>query len=229
MDTGHTLGTAHEKAMEHPSGGIHASAFVPHHTLPAKPTTDATVPPNPYTEAERSVSDQDLSQDQALDSRENQGSIATILPPEILQHIFSFVDPVSLGRLLVINRLFNALLDPSRSLPAESATARIVHMRPQDDLWAFSRRRKFMSTYPRPMENMSELELWKLIRGTTCQFCGKTPKQRLTLVAMATSPWNAGPGPEGVRAIWPFRCRSCGPCLEERIVKVFCSPTSAIP
>ncbi|OAL33011.1 hypothetical protein AYO22_00096 [Fonsecaea multimorphosa] len=50
---------------------------------------------------------------------------------------------------------------------------------------------------------MTELEMWRLIRGRTCQFCGKKTahQQRLSV----SEPWYAGPGLDGVRPIWPFR------------------------
>jgi F-box domain len=195
-------------------------ATIPYHALPAKPTlkpsttTDESEPDAKVSSAEREPRDHDTR-----DHASSQGLNATTLPPEILQHIFSFVEPTSIGRLLCVSRLFNTLLDPAKPLPAASPGVKTLVLQPQNDLW-FHSKRQFPPTsgLPRPMEDMSELETWRLIRGTACYFCGKKPKNRIPL--LATSPWNAGPGPEGVRAIWPFKTRSCGPCLEARIVKV---------
>lgn len=140
------------------------------------------------------------------------------LPHEILQHIFSFVDPVSLGRLLCVNRSFHSLLDPAMSLPEGSESGKVKHLtlRSQDLIWATSRRRHLQG-FPKPMDKMSELEMWRLVRGRFCQFCGKKRKSRQSLTP---DPWNAGPGLDDVRTIWPFRVTSCGSCLQPRLVKV---------
>ena len=222
MDVVSASESADQKIAEHPEETIHTSngqGTLRRHELPAKPTIDATAASHTELEARALDAHQDDSQDPHLDTGRNPGSGATSLPPEVLQHIFSFVDPVSLGRLLFVNRMCNALVDPAKPLPSASTNPTTLRLRPQDDLWSSSRK-NFMSTYSRPIAFMTEIEMWRLIRGTICQFCGKKPKNRIPLLAMATSPWNAGPGPEGVRAIWPFKCLSCGPCLESRIIKV---------
>lgn len=187
------------------------------HALPAKPVLEGPATYGSASQIQEPDIRKDKSQPDDLNGDRNQGLGVAILPPEILQHSFSFVDPVSLGRLLSVSRLFNSLLDSVKSLPSASSSNGALQLRPQNDIWATSRRRCFTG-YPRPMEDMSELEMWRLIRGVKCQFCGKTSRDNIPLPA--TSPWNAGPGPEGVRPIWPFRCRSCGPCLEARIIKV---------
>ena len=142
---------------------------------------------------------------------------ATILPPEILQHVFSFVDPYSLARLMAVCQAFSVLIDPSKTLPASRTAFQRVGLRDQNDLWALSRR-AFAQYAPRPMKSMNELRTWQLVRGHSCHFCGKKPASKIT--SLSTVPWNQGPGSDGVRSIWPFQMRSCGPCLEARLVKV---------
>lgn len=139
------------------------------------------------------------------------------LPPEILQHIFTFLTPKSLGRLICINRCFRSLLDPVIPLPPASGQGRCLTLRGQEYVWATSRKR-FLHGFPKPMLGMGELQMWRLIQGRPCEFCGKVPRYMQETVT--TSPWEAGPGPLNVRTIWPFHIRSCGRCLEERIVKV---------
>lgn len=139
------------------------------------------------------------------------------LPPEIQQHIFTFVDPVSLGRLIRVNRRFRALLDPAVSLPPASDHKMQLAMQTQDLIWAISRR-TFLQGFPKPMDKMTELEMWRLVRGRSCQFCGESSQKAEPFPA--SDPWSAGPGPEGVRTIWPFRIRSCASCLQPRLVKV---------
>lgn len=140
----------------------------------------------------------------------------THLPHEILQHIFSFVDPISLGRLMCVNRSFHILLDPAKSLPQPSSQVKQLSMHHQDYIWTISRR-SFLPGFPKPLDGMTELDMWRLIRGRSCQFCGK--KSMMKSSVSDTSPWNGGPGPNGVRTIWPFRVRSCGTCLETKLVK----------
>lgn len=139
------------------------------------------------------------------------------LPDEILQHIFSFVDPISLGCLMCVKRSFRILLDPAMSLPQPSGQVKSLSIRRQDLIWATSRK-TFLPGFPKPMEGLTELDMWKLIRGHACQFCRKRPLPNPP--ALGSSPWNAGPAYNGVRSIWPFRIRTCSSCLEHRIIKV---------
>lgn len=139
------------------------------------------------------------------------------LPSEILQYIFSFVDPISLGCLMCVNHSFHMLLDPAIPLPRPSGQVKILSLRRQDLVWAISRK-KFLPGFPKPMEGATELDMWKLIRGQSCQFCGKRPTAKPP--TLASTPWNAGPGFDGVRPIWPFRIRSCSSCLDLKIIKI---------
>jgi F-box domain len=139
------------------------------------------------------------------------------LPPELLQHIFTFLPPLFLGRLLRVSRVINTLLDPNKVLPqVHRGPQGCLSLLDQDHVWSVSRKR-FIPGLPRPLSSVSELELWRLLLGSSCQFCGK----RTTLdPPSAVSPWNSGPGTESVRIIWPFAVRSCGSCLSARLVKV---------
>jgi hypothetical protein len=141
----------------------------------------------------------------------------TNLPAEVLQRIFSFVHPISLGRLLRVSRLFNVLLDPEKDISQLGATTTGAKLRKQNEIWTQSRR-LHLPGYPRPPHALTELDTWRLIRVTRCQFCQKKAKPKPAF--MGQSPWNGGPGPQHVRTIWPFRVRSCGPCLETKLRKV---------
>ena len=141
------------------------------------------------------------------------------LPHEILQHIFTYVDPISLGGLICVGRLYHSLLDSACPLPQMpgSSRPRRLAVRSRDLIWAISRR-TFLQGFPKPMDRMSELEMWRLIRGHSCQFCGR--KATLREALSMSDPWNAGPGLDDARPIWPFRVRSCGRCLQPRLIKV---------
>ena len=141
------------------------------------------------------------------------------LPVEIWQHIFSFVPPVFLGRLLRVNRAFNAYLTSATSDPANREMGNRHAVRPvsADDVWASSRKR-FAPGLPRPTLGLSELERMRLLRGRQCQICGEAKTQNFA--TSSESPLESGPGDKGVRVIWPFGVRSCGPCLHKCSEKV---------
>ena len=140
-------------------------------------------------------------------------------PIEIWQHIFTFVPPVSLGRLLRVNRSFNACLteSPNEYLVTDSQRQGIVRLQEGNAIWSASRK-LFCPGLPRPLRDLKELDMWRLIRGRDCQFCYKVdnPTARLDQV----DPWAAGPGKDGVRVIWAFGVRCCGTCLQDKSEKV---------
>ncbi|MCJ1246265.1 hypothetical protein MMC30_003471 [Trapelia coarctata] len=134
------------------------------------------------------------------------------LPIEIWQNIFCFVPPVFLGRLLRVNRTFNSLLTPNVSVESSNqgpSTGAAVYQNPLA-IWAASRRR-FCPGLPKPLHGLNDLEIWRLLRGSDCQLCGD--KRVLLTASNAPNQYESGPGKTGVRVIWPFGVRSCGPCL----------------
>lgn len=132
------------------------------------------------------------------------------LPREIWQHIFTFLPPVSLGRVLQVNRTFKALLTTGQpELPSGRATPGSLKYVNPVHIWSLSRK-SFHSSMPRPLSPLSEMDMWKLIRGSSCQFCNKAG----SVQSPETSPFESGPGENGVRIIWPLAVRSCGDCLK---------------
>jgi hypothetical protein len=134
------------------------------------------------------------------------------LPLEIWERICSFLEPVSLGRLICVDHSLNALLDPKKPVPEHL----IKNNKTQNDIWSASRKR-LLPGFPRPLSWTSELDIWRLLLETSCQFCGRKPSKPSSSIQ---SPWTSGPGQEGVRVVWPFAVRSCGKCLTTRIIKV---------
>ncbi|OAX80779.1 hypothetical protein ACJ72_04881 [Emergomyces africanus] len=138
-------------------------------------------------------------------------SFGPMLPGEIWQHIFTFLPPASLGRVLCANKTFRSLLTPSDAeasiFPQTSGLLKYLN---PNSIWSVSRR-AFHPGMPRPLSCLTELEMWKLIYGSNCQFCGKTSS---CSPPADSAPWEAGPGPDGVRIIWPFGIRSCGECIK---------------
>lgn len=146
-------------------------------------------------------------------------ALVASLPIEIWQNIFCFVPPVFLGRLLRVNRTFNSLLTPNVSVESfihGTSTGSSVYQTPVA-IWAASRKR-FCPGLPKPLHGLNDLEIWRLLRGSDCQLCGE--KKVLLTASSAPNHYGSGPGKTGVRVIWPFGVRSCGPCLVANSEKV---------
>lgn len=141
------------------------------------------------------------------------------LPDEIWQHVFSFVPPVFLGRLLSVNRVFHACLTKATGEQRDQARYAASAVRPvsADSVWAASRKR-FAPGLPKPLRGLQELDMWRLLRGRPCQLCGETKTQNFA--TSAESPLESGPGDKGVRVLWPFGIRTCGSCLQKCSEKV---------
>ncbi|KAJ3572773.1 hypothetical protein NPX13_g4932 [Xylaria arbuscula] len=124
---------------------------------------------------------------------------------EVWQHIFTFLPPRMLGRLLSINKYLHSLLNTSSD--------RTSTLKPEV-IWQLSRRR-FCPSMPTPLRGLTELQMWQL-SCQRCQFCGTTDQ------LSPTSPFDLPNNQHkhaGPRPVWPFALRSCGPCLSKRTVK----------
>lgn len=142
-----------------------------------------------------------------------------LLAAEIWQHIFCFVPPVSLGRLLRVNRAFNAYLTPEQANEqvSEIVLNSVVQRLDPQAIWAASRRR-FCPGLPKPIRGIHELDMWRLLRGRDCQVCHEKKEPNLTL--NPENPWESGPGDKGARVLWPFAVRCCGKCISKISEKV---------
>ncbi|KZF23833.1 hypothetical protein L228DRAFT_124952 [Xylona heveae TC161] len=138
------------------------------------------------------------------------------LPGEIWQHIFTLLPPVTLGRMLRVNKTLRSYLVPELHTEPSSVTPGLLEWQRSDAIWASSRK-LFHPGLPRPLRQLSEVEMWRLLLGSRCQFCAqsKTPCSYDT----AQDPWTVGPGSDGVRVIWPFGVRSCSSCFQLRSEK----------
>lgn len=140
------------------------------------------------------------------------------LPDALLQHIFSYVDPVALARLIGTSKRLNLLLDSRLKLARsnDELANNVYTLRSQDSIWHISRRR-YLPTMPKPMKGLSDRAQLALTFNSTCQYCGKgsVPANPGT-----SNPWKAGPGKLASRAVWPFRIRGCSACILQRVRKV---------
>ncbi|KAH9878928.1 hypothetical protein J1614_002363 [Plenodomus biglobosus] len=132
------------------------------------------------------------------------------LPPELWQHVFSFCSLADLGRLIQVNRSFLYYLTDVREASTSKSDHGRLHLLKSESLWA-SARNALSTKPPKPLPGFTELQMCQLAWSKRCQFCNRlndfTPGERI---------WQKGPGETGVRTIWPFAIRSCGPCLLER-------------
>ncbi|TVY29786.1 hypothetical protein LHYA1_G002050 [Lachnellula hyalina] len=139
----------------------------------------------------------------------------SLLPAEIWHHIFTFCPPRALGSLLQVNKSFNAFLEPSKDVSIDALPGSATKVLNSDTIWKSSRL-LFRHGMPGPLAGTSELDMWRLACGPSCQFCNK--KQ-----AKSTVPgdqWHPGPGESGVVPVWSFGIRACGSCLEQNSTKI---------
>ncbi|KAI9848496.1 MAG: hypothetical protein M1838_000496 [Thelocarpon superellum] len=211
-----------------------------HHKRPASPERRSPVLPggNPYTNGHdpthrtpaspRSFDHESVERHQPKRLKRSDHARSAPRPqdrssltPEIWQHVFPFVPPPDLATLLRVSSHFRAWLTPSRSTGAPHDTANAI--------WVASRRR-FLPEMPKPLSGFTELDMWRLVGGKSCHFCGKRDlASAITApyVSRPDHPWEPALGENRVRPIWPFRLRSCGSCLLERSDKEIDLLTSA--
>lgn len=152
--------------------------------------------------------------------KENASPDRSRMPAEIWNRIFTFCPPRTLGKLLFVNRLFNAYLDPSSVVQCkrpEPLSVGFLSVLKPNSIWQASRRR-FWPGMPIPLKDKSELYMWQLCCSTSCQHCGFKPIEPQQ--NDASDPWQSGPGKDGVALIWAFATRSCGACLLSKSTKV---------
>ena len=136
------------------------------------------------------------------------------LPAEIWQQVFLYLPPAMLCRSLRVCRDFHFYLTSTKAAPVARKGQTKVRLLDSETIWTQARKTYFPGL-PRPLRRCTELEMLQLIGGQTCQFCNRVP-----IPSHATTPFNCGPGPDGLRVIWPFGIRACGRCLENNTLKV---------
>ncbi|KAK0956256.1 hypothetical protein LTR91_022453 [Friedmanniomyces endolithicus] len=152
-------------------------------------------------------------------------SPAERLPTELWQRIFLRLSPATLSRCLRVSKTFQTYLTQTKARPAAKKDQKKVRILDSSVIWTEARKNHFMNM-PRPLSDHTEWSMLQLIGGSTCQFCRRPP-----VPAPATSPFNSGPGPDGVRIIWPFGVRACGQCWERNTLKdveILVSPAAAL-
>lgn len=140
---------------------------------------------------------------------------APTLPSELWQHVFRYLPPHSLAKVLRVDRRLNACLTSDTPREINDTPLGVIKPLPSEEIWKTSRQTYYPS-FPSRSPGCGERILWTLLGGQDCQFCGREPVER----SNAPSPWAAGPGDKAICIIWPFGVRSCGPCLRQRVQSV---------
>ncbi|KAI8947110.1 hypothetical protein F4801DRAFT_592834 [Xylaria longipes] len=136
------------------------------------------------------------------------------LPTEVWQHIFTFLPPKMLGRLLSVSKTFNFLLNPLSGYSWLSLVTSSLPILKPEVIWQLSRRR-FWPTMPTPLQGHTELQMWQLACQSGCQFHSRE-NQPLSSI---NAPSNTEYKHKAPRPIWSFSLRSCGSCLVDRTTK----------
>lgn len=138
------------------------------------------------------------------------------LPAEIWHSIFTFCPPRVLGSLLRVNKSFNSYLNPSVSALSPPPSHSGLKYLSADEIWRSSRK-SFLTGAPGPLLGHSELQMWQLVCGRVCEFCGKVAQIN---GHNTRDLWHAGPGEHGVVPVWAFGVRACGGCIKQKSIKV---------
>lgn len=132
------------------------------------------------------------------------------LPPAVWQHIFLSCSLADLGRLMQVNRSFLSYLTDVHNVSVSKPDSACLRLLKSESVWA-SARNALSPRPPKPFQGFSELQMWQLAWSKRCQFCSKPSSP-----SAGEKIWQHGPGLIGVRAIWPFGIRACGPCLMQQ-------------
>jgi hypothetical protein len=132
------------------------------------------------------------------------------LPPAVWQHIFLFCSLADLGRLMQVNRPFLSYLTDVHNVSVSKPDSTCLRLLKSESVWA-SARNALTPRPPKPLPGFTELQMWQLAWSAHCQFC-----HRSDVFAPGDKIWQQGPGATGVRTIWPFGIRACGPCLMQQ-------------
>lgn len=140
-------------------------------------------------------------------------------PTSVWKSVFMYLPPRCLGTLLTVNSVFHMLLTGSSPKPGGGHLSREVIHKDAERIWTLARQRHHPHL-PRPLHGYRELDMWKLIGSSQCQFCVHSPG----------SPWQASNDlvgnhltaqePPHTDIHWPLAVRSCRECLGKHFLTV---------
>ncbi|KAF2435835.1 hypothetical protein EJ08DRAFT_645519 [Tothia fuscella] len=140
------------------------------------------------------------------------------LPALIWHKVLMYLPPKSLGQLLLVNHAFSSYLGGTAPILNHDIDERCVHTLHLDaeDIWTQSRRMHHHHL-PRPLSGHSELSMWKLIGGKSCQFCAQDSGSQISHNGHAID-FARSPRSQGIRIHWALAIRCCNNCLKRETI-----------
>ncbi|KAI9657608.1 MAG: hypothetical protein M1821_002784 [Bathelium mastoideum] len=135
------------------------------------------------------------------------------LPAEIWQCIFRQVHPLMLYRLRRVSHAFRRYLSDSEAHRWLNPRKSRLQVLDAETVWSDSRK-LYYPNMPRPLVDCSETDMWKLILGQNCMFCGRLPKVQ----SHPEKPSENGPGSEGEATLLFSSSTSLLPALPFAII-----------
>ena len=128
------------------------------------------------------------------------------LPTSVWTSVFMYLPPRSLGTLLSVNSVFHRLLTGSSPMPGGGHFSRDTVHKDAEKIWTLARQRHHPHL-PRPLHGYRELDMWKLIGASQCQFCVQS------LGSPSQYPLGHHLTCQKTIIYWPLAVRSCQNCL----------------
>lgn len=183
--------------------------------LNGKAFSTDTVPGATTTGMPQKDEQEELSDRHAHSNAKECGS----LPTSVWKSVFVYLPPRSLGTLLSVNSVFHKLLTGSSPKPGGGHSSRDTIHKDAERIWTLARQRHHPHL-PRPLHGYRELDMWKLIGATQCQFCVQSlglPSQSSDYAVGSHLTFQGLPR---TNIYWPLAVRSCQRCLGQHFLTV---------
>lgn len=134
------------------------------------------------------------------------------LPTSVWKSIFMYLPPRSLGTLLSVNSVFHRLLTGSSPKPGGGPISQDTIHKDAERIWTMARQRHHPHL-PRPLHGYRELDMWRLIGASQCQFCVQSLGSPLQSSDYPVGNHLTYQEPTRAQIYWPLAVRSCQRCL----------------
>jgi hypothetical protein len=134
------------------------------------------------------------------------------LPTSVWKSVFMYLPPRSLGTLLSVNSVFHRLLTGSSPKPGGGPSSRETIHKNAERIWTTARQRHHPHL-PRPLHGYRELDMWRLIGASQCQFCAQSLGSSLQSSDYLVGNHLTYQEPIRADIYWPLAVRSCQRCL----------------
>jgi hypothetical protein len=131
------------------------------------------------------------------------------LPTSVWTSVFMYLPPRTLGAMLSVNSGFHRLLTGSTPMPGAGHFSQDVVHKDADRIWRVARQRHHPHL-PRPLHGYRELDMWRLIGASQCQFCVQSLGSPLQSLEYSVGNHLTC---QETTIYWPLAIRSCQKCL----------------